>query len=162
MYFYEFIRYSGDLLSGGQVRPFNEVYGQFTREHFSVILCALAILPLVIWDVLKMTHRIAGPLVRFQNCLRLLIAGTPVREVKLRKDDLLIELQQVFNEYLASLQPADPGSPPAVAAAAANSETSSSKFDEEVDAIAQKLRAIQASLNELDEHDAPQLAERSI
>jgi hypothetical protein len=89
--------------AGGIAVPFSELYGQFVIDYYPVVVCALVTLPVVVIDMLHMTHRVAGPLVRFQNALRDLVEGKPVESVSLRKNDLLNEFQDEFNQYLAVL-----------------------------------------------------------
>ncbi len=83
---------------------FWEAYWRFGREHVDLLVCAAAILPLAYWNILRLTHRIAGPLERFRQALEQLQRGETVRPVTLRRDDLLIEYQKAFNRYLASLE----------------------------------------------------------
>ena len=51
---------------------------------------------------LKLTNRIVGPLVRFQTVLSRMSRGEPVSEVRLRDGDLLVEFQDVFNDFLTN------------------------------------------------------------
>jgi methyl-accepting chemotaxis protein len=102
MFLYRYFQYRGELAAGAAPRTFNELYSEFTLTHFSMIVCGLAILPLVIWDVIKFTHRIVGPLVRLQHCLVQLARGEKVAELRFRKGDLLVDLQDAFNRFLES------------------------------------------------------------
>ncbi len=77
---------------------------QFVHEHHSLWFCAFAILPIVLWDLLKFSHRVVGPLVRFQRTLESLTAGEAIPEVRRRNKDLLYDLQTTFNQYLTSLR----------------------------------------------------------
>ena len=104
MFFYRYAEHRGAVMAGGEPRPFSDLYGQFLHEHQSMWLCAFAILPIVLWDLLKFSHRVVGPLVRFQRTLESLTAGQAVQEVRLRNGDLLFDLQTTFNQYLASLR----------------------------------------------------------
>ena len=104
MFFHRYAEYRGAVLAGAEPRSFSDLYGQFVREHHSMWLCAAAILPIVLWDLLKFSHRVVGPLVRFQRTLESLSAGKTVQEVRLRRGDLLMDLQGTFNQYLASLR----------------------------------------------------------
>ena len=56
------------------------------------------------WDLLKFSHRVVGPLVPFQRAIERLTAGEQVAEVRLRHGDLLSNLQSTFNQYLTSLR----------------------------------------------------------
>lgn len=78
-------------------------YGQFLQDYYPIVICALITLPIVVVDMMKVTHRIAGPLVRFRQTLRDLSEGKPVSPLRLRKGDLLMEFQDEFNEYLKRL-----------------------------------------------------------
>ncbi len=55
------------------------------------------------WDVVRVTHRVAGPLVRFRECLKALSRGEHVPFVRIRKGDYLVDMERAFNEYLATL-----------------------------------------------------------
>lgn len=104
MFFYRYAEHRGAVQAGAAPRSFNDLYGEFTRNHLSLWVCAIAILPLVLWDLLAFSHRIVGPLVRFQRTLERMSAGEEISQVHLRKGDLLHDLQGSFNEYLATLQ----------------------------------------------------------
>ncbi|HLQ45846.1 MAG TPA: hypothetical protein VK137_14000 [Planctomycetaceae bacterium] len=110
MFLYCYATHRGAMMAGAAPRTFADLYGQFVNEHFSIWICAAAILPIVLWDLLIFSHRVAGPLVRFQHALKSLTAGETISEVRLRNGDLLLDLQNAFNEYLTTLQtlrPAD-------------------------------------------------------
>ncbi len=110
LFFYRYAQYRGALLAGAAPQTFSELFGQFTQEHFSLWVCAAAILPIILWDALLFSHRVVGPLVRFQHVLENLTAGSPVAQVRLRDNDLLMDLQDTFNRYLLSLQSDRPSS----------------------------------------------------
>ena len=94
MFLFRFFQYCGERLTGGEVRPFSDLYGEFVDNHYSMLVCAVIVLPYLVWDVLKLTHRFVGPLVQFQRCLANLARGEMVREVRIRKGDFLGELQE--------------------------------------------------------------------
>lgn len=104
MFFYRYAEHRGAVMAGAEPRSFSDIYGEFVHDHHSMWLCSFAILPIVLWDLLKFSHRVVGPLVRFQRTLERLIAGETVQEVRLRDGDLLMDLQDSFNQYLASLK----------------------------------------------------------
>ncbi|MFM9961204.1 MAG: hypothetical protein ACKV2Q_08250 [Planctomycetaceae bacterium] len=104
MFFYRYAEHRGAVMAGAEPRSFSDLYGEFVHDHHSMWLCSFAILPIVLWDLLKFSHRVVGPLVRFQRTLERLIAGETVQEVRLRDGDLLMDLQGSFNQYLASLK----------------------------------------------------------
>ncbi len=100
MFLYHYARYFGEQLAGGPAQSFAELFQQFYVTNSSLVVCALAVLPLVVWDAVKTTHRIAGPLVRFQKVLNQMAEGEKVERIKLRDGDLLVELQDAFNAYI--------------------------------------------------------------
>jgi hypothetical protein len=95
-----FMQYRIELLSGGPARSFGELCRDFTVEYLPLLLAAMAVLPLVLYDAVRTTHRVAGPLVRFRKTLEQLRNGERVEKVQLRKGDLLVDFQQEFNEFL--------------------------------------------------------------
>jgi hypothetical protein len=99
-----YVEARGSVDSLAAQQPSLELYADFSRRHMLIVWCALGVLPLVLWDVLKLTHRIAGPLSRFRATLQALTAGRQVPFVRIRKDDLLHEFEQDFNAYLAQLE----------------------------------------------------------
>ncbi|MBC7818534.1 MAG: hypothetical protein IAG10_16730 [Planctomycetaceae bacterium] len=111
MFLYRYAEHYGAVQAGAPPRPFADLYGQFVKEHFSMWICAVAILPIVLWDLLKFSHRVVGPLVRFQRTIESLTAGQKVEEVRLRNGDLLFDLQATFNQYLTSLRTMEPDQP---------------------------------------------------
>lgn len=104
MFMYRYMQYRADVLGGAAHVSFAELYSTFAAQHYSMVLCAVGVFPIVLWDMVKITHRIAGPLVRFQNTLREMAKGVRPRPIKLRRGDLLVELQDAFNEYVTSLE----------------------------------------------------------
>ncbi|MFV0446454.1 MAG: hypothetical protein ACK5Q5_23010 [Planctomycetaceae bacterium] len=79
---------------------FREMYGSYVLQYYPLILCSLVMLPVFLIDLLKLSHKIAGPLVRFSHSLRSMMAGENVNAVKLRDGDLLTEFETLFNEYI--------------------------------------------------------------
>jgi sensor histidine kinase YesM len=80
--------------------PFGELYASFWTRYYPIVMCAVCMLPIFLVDLVRLSHRIAGPLVRFRNSLQQMIAGEEVRHVRLRKGDLLTELETTFNTYV--------------------------------------------------------------
>ncbi len=89
-------------VSGSSGLSFWAYYGQFFLLNKGMVLCAVAVCPILLWDTLRVTHRIAGPIVRFKDVLKRLAQGENIKEVKLREHDLMEDLRDSFNEFLAS------------------------------------------------------------
>jgi hypothetical protein len=105
MFLYRWMRHEGEVMAGGHARTFADLYAEFAAHHYSLLVCALAILPLLVWDAVHTTHRFAGPVVRFRKAFAALSRGERIDPIKLREGDLMVELQDAFNAYLASLPP---------------------------------------------------------
>jgi hypothetical protein len=79
-----------------------ELLVKFAGEHWLFLAMPVVLFPVILGDMLCLTHHVAGPLVRFGTVLRDLAAGRSVERIQLRKGDLLTEFQDVFNEFLDS------------------------------------------------------------
>lgn len=97
----EFMKYQLSIMNGGNVVNFLNLYSGFLSKYSPLVITSLAMLPVVAIDVLKMSHRIVGPLIPFQRAMQRLRNGEQVDEVQIRNGDLLVEFQQDFNEFLA-------------------------------------------------------------
>lgn len=100
MFAYAVIGYQGELAFGGTPRTFWDLYADFTRQHYTMLVCSVAVLPVLLWDAMHMSHRIAGPLVRLKNDLNRLGRGEHVAPIQLRKEDLLQDVIGSFNALL--------------------------------------------------------------
>jgi hypothetical protein len=100
MFAYAVIGYQGELAFGGTPRTFWDLYADFTRQHYTMLVCSVAVLPVLLWDAMHMSHRIAGPLVRLKNDLNRLGRGEHVEPIRLRKEDLLQDVIGSFNALL--------------------------------------------------------------
>jgi hypothetical protein len=92
----------GAAVMDGPRQSIGELYVAFADSHRVMLFLMVASLPIVLRDMVRLTHQVAGPLVRFRNGLRQLAEGREVENIKLRKGDLLTEFQDSFNEFLAS------------------------------------------------------------
>lgn len=68
------------------------------------LLAALAILPVILLDCLRVTSKFAGPLVRLRQEIRNLADGEPAEQLRFRKNDLCHELTDEFNRLVEHLQ----------------------------------------------------------
>jgi hypothetical protein len=82
----------------------SEQYRTMLQNYAPVALCMLLLVPVMAWDALRFSHRLIGPLVRFRQAMQSVARGEPIRPIKLRKGDHLIEFQDDFNAMLQSLQ----------------------------------------------------------
>jgi hypothetical protein len=59
---------------------------------------------LFIYDAIKYSHRIVGPIYRFRKTIRAIIDGDDVELVHLRQGDQLQEMREEFNQMLKILE----------------------------------------------------------
>jgi hypothetical protein len=95
--------------------------GQILAQTFRVFWPALfasgLMLPLLILDVIRVSHRFVGPLYRLRGALRDLAEGKAVAKVKFRSDDFWFDLAEEFNRaaarvnLLAGTNTPPPGTP---------------------------------------------------
>lgn len=78
------------------------------KQHTSLCLISLCMLPTFINDLIKMSHRFVGPVMRVRSELRRLADGQPVRPIQLRKNDLWQGLAADFNAALATINQEPP------------------------------------------------------
>lgn len=90
------------LLKYGQGNFFLE-HQQFVADFYPLVLISLILGPIFAWDAIRFYHTIAGPLVQFRRVINTIADEKPVRPVKLRKTDELMDLQDDFNRMLETL-----------------------------------------------------------
>lgn len=83
--------------------PVNATPATFWQQASPVIVCMLVMMPFMVWDLMKLTNRIAGPLYRFEKLLKEFKQTGKLRPAVLRQGDLLTDYQHEFNDFVASL-----------------------------------------------------------
>jgi hypothetical protein len=69
------------------------------RQKYLLLAFGLA-LPIIFYDLLKFSHRVAGPLYRCRKVMQEMAGGKSVSEFKPRKHDLMPELFEAFNHLI--------------------------------------------------------------
>ena len=77
---------------------------QLTTAGLLATLELLLLAPVVIWIGIRLTHKVAGPLVRIDTALKQLASGDFNVHLTLRKGDALIELADAINTVATSLR----------------------------------------------------------
>ena len=103
------------MIEEGPTDP-GQQFLETVQANAPVFICLLLLVPVMAWDTIRFSHRLVGPLVRFRKALQEMADGEPVRPIKLRDGDYLIEMRDDFNKMLEELQrrgvpvlkPADP------------------------------------------------------
>ena len=95
------------------LKSFWVLYREFAAQHVSVLICFLVMLPIIGRDLIKFSHRLAGPLIRFRNTMRAMVEGKPVSPITLRQNDLPSEFLQAFNNLVETWNARLSSPPPA-------------------------------------------------
>jgi hypothetical protein len=90
-----------NLVRGARPEPFGPLLERFFSDYFIVlVLVGLAVLPGVCWDMVKLSHKVAGPLVRFERACLAMANGERQERLELRPGDLLHDFADVFNQLV--------------------------------------------------------------
>jgi HAMP domain-containing protein len=85
----------------------SDPWSQFTEtleSNLPVLVLLTVLVPVMAWDAIRFSHRLVGPLTRFRHTIHSVAQGEPVRPIKLRDGDYLLELRDEFNRMLEELQ----------------------------------------------------------
>ncbi len=75
----------------------------FRSQLGPVIACMLFLLPVMLWDMLRLTNRVAGPIYRFQELMKDFVKSGCLQKAKIRKGDLLMDFEKQFNEFVEAV-----------------------------------------------------------
>jgi hypothetical protein len=89
-----------EVATGGLGKGIGSLYLEFCEQQLSLLLALLLVLPPILYDLLKFSHRIAGPLYRCRKVMGQMAAGEAVPEFTPRQRDLLREFFQTFNALI--------------------------------------------------------------
>jgi hypothetical protein len=68
------------------------------------LIASLVLLPMVVVDIIRVSNRFAGPLVRLRRGMRALARGEHVEPIKFRQGDFWQEFAEEFNAVAARVQ----------------------------------------------------------
>ena len=92
------------LLSGNPLSPFREELVDMWVHSAPVFIILLALLPVFVWDTVKLSHRLAGPMYRFHKTVKEFAAGEEVKPIELRKGDAWADFANDFNLMLERIK----------------------------------------------------------
>lgn len=72
-------------------------------KHSVVIVLSIALLPVFLYDTIKMSNRFVGPIYRFRKNLKSLAEGKAVEEMSFRTKDFWADLSSDFNQVAKRL-----------------------------------------------------------
>ena len=75
-------------------------------------IASFVLLPMVVLDIIRVSNRFAGPLVRLRRSMRALARGEHVEPIKFRKGDFWQEFADEFNAVAARFQRERPNAEP--------------------------------------------------
>jgi hypothetical protein len=96
-FFLEAIR---DLATNGPIKNFGTLYADYLSRQAPLLLALGLMMPPLLYNLLRFSHRIAGPLFRCRRVMQEMAAGQVVREFVPRQNDLMGELFAAFNELI--------------------------------------------------------------
>jgi hypothetical protein len=84
----------------GFTKSFWTAYKDYFLQQGPLLLAFVIFTPAFLYDLLKFSHRLAGPLYRCRQLMAQMGRGKTVPEFKPRNNDLVRELEQAFNALI--------------------------------------------------------------
>lgn len=83
--------------------PFDQLAVELINDFWFPIVISTLVLPIVAWDSLRFSNKVAGPIYRATRELNRFNSGEPIPPIKLREGDfcheLVAELNEVFKKH---------------------------------------------------------------
>ena len=95
------------MISAEPLGPFAKGMVDMLVHSAPMFVILIALLPIFVWDTVKLSNRFAGPMYRFHNTVRRLAAGETVEPIKIRKGDFWGDFADDFNMMLERLNSRD-------------------------------------------------------
>lgn len=90
------------IATNGIRKPLAELYLDFLHQQRTILFAFATLAPILLYDMLKFSHRIAGPLYRCRKIMLEMAEGKPVPAFKPRKHDMMRDLFRAFNELIVA------------------------------------------------------------
>jgi len=88
----------------GPAKIFYEHFDELWNQYKLPFMASLFLLPLLLFDVAKLSNRFVGPMVRLRRSLHDLAHGEPIRLIHFRAGDYWSEVADEFNGVAARVQ----------------------------------------------------------
>jgi hypothetical protein len=88
----------------GPARGFLDLINELSHRYGPVLIASLILLPIAMMDVMRLSNRFVGPVMRLRAALEDLAANKPVKPLNFRDDDFWRELASSVNEIAARLE----------------------------------------------------------
>jgi hypothetical protein len=118
---------------------FGSLYAAYAGRHVATLVCFALTLPAILYDMLELSHRVAGPLFRCRRFIEDMAAGKTVTEFQPRKNDLMRDFFNSFNKLIKVWNARGASEPSATIPASAALEALRSQLPERHTAWAEQL-----------------------
>ena len=88
----------------GPLQLFQTHLTEMWAQYAPAMIGSLLLLPIVVLDMLRVSNRFAGPLVRLRGAMARLARGEKVKPIRFRDGDYWQEFAEEFNRLLARIQ----------------------------------------------------------
>lgn len=88
----------------GPAKIFYEHFDELWLQYKLPFMATLFLLPLLLFDIAKLSNRFVGPMIRLRRALRDLANGEPIRLIHFRAGDYWSEVADEFNGVAARVQ----------------------------------------------------------
>ena len=92
-----------NMLTGPARMPWTHLDNMWFH-YGPALIASLLLVPLVMIDIVRVSNRFAGPLLRLRRLMRDLAAGKPVEPIHFRNNDFWQEIAEEFNAVAARVQ----------------------------------------------------------
>jgi hypothetical protein len=89
-----------NITTHGSSQRMDVLYLAYLQQQKHLLLAAVLVMPIMLYDLLKFSHRVAGPLYRCRKVMQEMAEGKCVPEFKPRKHDLMGEFFAAFNALI--------------------------------------------------------------
>jgi len=91
-------------IATGPARLFYTHFDDMWFHYGPAMVASCILLPLLVIDIVRLSNRFVGPLVRLRRAMRALARGEHVEPVSFREGDFWLEFAQEFNALLARVE----------------------------------------------------------
>lgn len=88
----------------GPARMFYTHFDDMWFFYGPALVASLLLLPLVVLDIIRVSNRFVGPLLRMRRSMRALARGEHVAPIRFRKGDFWTDFAEEFNTVIARVQ----------------------------------------------------------
>lgn len=88
------------LVSGDPIHGFGSVLDEIWTHNMPVFVTLIVLLPVLVFDTIKLSHRFAGPVIRLREALRDVADGVPGGRLQFRENDFWRDLPDIFNRAI--------------------------------------------------------------